>query len=416
MDASLTNLWLETLAFVFDPLSMAVCGAAVGSLASGLGVHWWQRRTAEVLPTLPSHAEALRRPPDEATRFFSSVHELTMTITEAWNAARARGGVSLEEVVKRERLAQIVRELELSGGQLRQRLGGYERLADALPIPLMASVWTYEFDHNYRTETYTTTETDSQGKSRTVTKTRQVYDSTDHTFTFDARAARRAEQALRQWLGAFRGADLPMLHLHGRFVDVGLIDPVERSFLERLVRHTVLEDPEATVDEADLSHWVNQWLVGTRIDAKLTAFGEAGEVVAGAVDRSFVTIHASAPRFHERTGSRTHPGPAGYQAHASLKEQLFTMQGAWQAAWNMMGVPVSHGRKLLAWAQDPGEIEPDTDYVELAATAYETAFPGSELTVDQLPTWGPKLLGAFLGAVGGGTLTGLLHPAGPLWS
>jgi len=394
---------------------VAAVVAMHAAVLAGVAVHRWQRSHAEVLPTLPSHAEALRHAPDEATRFFAAVHDLTMTVTEAWNAARARHDtVALEEVLRRDRLATLHEEVEAACSDLLAVLHGYRDCAGQLPLDLSEGVWRHDTRHNYRTETYTTTTSDGKGGTRTQVKTRQVYDSTDHSFTFRPAAAEELHERLRRWLAAFGRAHLPLLGLHAREVDIGRLAPAERSFLERLVRHTVLEDDEATVSDEALSTWVNQWLLGTRIDRRLATFRGAGEALGSSVEAAFVVIHDSDPVFRERTRSRTHRGPPGFRAHQRLHAQLVRAGDAWGAVERMMGTAVHRGRELVAWASDPGEVEDDHDYMAVAVEIYEAAFPDSELRVDQLPTWGPKLgAGAVAGLVGG-LAAYLLHPAGPL--
>lgn len=48
----------------------------------------------------------------------------------------------------------------------------------------LSNTWDDTHTDHYRTETYTETERDSDGKTRTVTKTRQVYDHTTHTYDY----------------------------------------------------------------------------------------------------------------------------------------------------------------------------------------------------------------------------------------
>ena len=77
-------------------LSQPRVGGIVGGLLAGIlvasGLHWHYRRRAKVLPHIPSLSEALDGAHDETTRLLSAVHEMTMSVTNAWNVTRSRRG------------------------------------------------------------------------------------------------------------------------------------------------------------------------------------------------------------------------------------------------------------------------------------------------------------------------------------
>ncbi|MCB9676086.1 MAG: hypothetical protein H6737_13275 [Alphaproteobacteria bacterium] len=388
---------------------------STSGIGGGLLTHWWQLRKSRVLPTLPSHAEALAREGDEATRFFSAVHELTMTVTEAWNAVRARrSGGRVEEVVKRDVITRCRDDIVGAAAQLRGRLEDYALCAGDVDEPrdVLRGVWTYRNHHNYRTETYTVTTTDSKGKSRTETRTRQVYVNTDHWFDFDRTRAEKAERHIRAFLGDWAKVDFQPLHVHGHEVVIAKLTPAERSFLERLVRNTVLEDPEAEVSEADLHHWANQWLLGTRIDASLRAFEENLASMDAHVGTVFRVMYESDAHYHFRTTYKSHSGPPGFQQHASAVAWLAGISAAWGAVDRMIDTCVASAEKLVAFASDPSVIESDREYAQVAIEAYEAAFPDSAIEVDQLASYGWSVALGVLAAAVSGALTWLVHPMG----
>ncbi|MEZ4318903.1 MAG: hypothetical protein R3F61_15420 [Myxococcota bacterium] len=389
------------------------------ALGAGAGTHWWQARKSRVLPTLPSHSEALERAPDDGTRFFAAVHELTMCVTEAWNAGRARqAGGRVEALIKRDVLERCRDQITAAETGLRALLSPYAACGTGAHDVknVLDPAWTYQSRDNYRTETYTVTSTDSKGRTKTETRTRQVYESTDHWFTFVRSTAEVGEQRLEAWTRRFADTRFPMLHIHRHRVDIDKLGSAERSFLERLIRSTVLEDPEAEVSASDLDHWANQWLLGTRVDERLETFQSRRAWVAQNARSSFETIYASESGYHYRTTSRSHSGPPGYQAHLALVRTLGAASSAWNDVDSMLATCVESADTLVAYARDPDVIESDRDYAQIAIRAYEAAFPASEIEVDQLARHGWTVAAAL----GTGTLVALasyaLHPMGlGLW-
>jgi len=388
---------------------------SVSALATAGGAHWWQKREARVLPTLPSHVEALQREADESMRFFAAVHELTMSVTEAWNTVRSRqSGGTVEQVIRRDELRRCRDEIVACETVVRGRLRDYSEAAETLQDLLLefSKVWSYSSRDNYRTETYTTTTTDSEGKTRTETRTRQVYVDTDHWFSFDRDTAKRSKSTIRRWLNRFADVRFPLLNVHSNQVDVAKLSAADRSFLERLVKNTVLEDAEAEVSPEELQSWANQWVLGTRIDAQLSAFTENRRSLDWSFDGVFQKIMASDASYHFKTRSRSHSGPPGYVEHGRATSWMRASADAWAEVSRMLRTAVSSANQLVAWADDPSVIETDRQYAEVAIAAYESAFPSSKIEVDQLGSWGWTLgLGAGAG-LGAAALAWVAHPLG----
>ena len=78
----------------------------------------------------------------------------------------------------------------------------------------------------------------------------------------------------------------------------------------------------------------------------------------------------------------------------------------------MLTACVEASNTLLAWAEDPTTVESDRAYAELAIATYQTAFPASDLRLDQLPDHALPLRAGVGTAVllGGGVYA--LHPLG----
>jgi hypothetical protein len=406
---------LLTLQFAaLHPLGLsAMVGTTAGSI-SGLIAQRLQTRRAKVLPYLPSHKEALTQKATEATRFFAAVHDMCMAVTEAWNATQSRrqNKGSVETLMKLDALLPACQTVKSEASQLRRKLAGYTTLDTALhelEVDL-DSAWTYTNRDNYRTEHYTVIVQDSDGKSHSESRTRQVYQNTDHWFEYDQDAGQRAAKHGRRFVKTLQTSDLPTVALHTFRIAVDKIDEVERMFLRRLIRDTVLEDKDAVPTDEDLSHYVNQWVTGTRISYRLSEFCSGSLVFESDQARLFSTILNSQTSYHWRNSSRTHQGPNGYQAAQQALQHVSTARKPYRAVSNMLSVCVDVADDLSSWAQDHDEHEHDLQYAKRAVQAYEAAFPDSSIEVDQLPSTGKTLLWVFGTGVVATILVLIAHP------
>ena len=393
-------------------------GAAVG-LCVGIAIHWYQTKKARVLPYLPSYREAVTQEHDAATRFFSAVHDLTMCVTEAWNMtkSRRRNAGSVELHLSQEALQRACRGVKTHGQTMMDGFVDYQELSNLICTAhaQLDSAWSYTSQDNYRTEYYTETSVDSDGDTVTETKSRQVYEDTDHWFTFDASLAHTAHQTMRTLAGRRVHARLRPPDLQRMRVAVGNLSQADRMFLEKLYIHTVAEDPEAKPTEAELEGAVNQWLLGTRIDQDLHQFEAHMDEALSSSEVELEAIHASESTYHFNTGSRSHEGPPGYQAAQRLQGILDDASSRWTSVAAMWETCSSAAETLLQWATDDSEIESDRRYAKTAIEAYEAAFPDSTLDVNQLTSPGATFLISLVLAVVVALAVVLLHPSGPLF-
>lgn len=388
---------------VAAPIAFVVVAGAVG-----YGIHRHFTARARVLPYIPSLSEAVDGELDETLRFLSAVHEMTMSITDAWNATRARkvGKASVEGVVRADALLPACRGVRDGVAAMRARFADFRVLADLAGKARgsLSDAWTYTNTHNYRTEVYTVTRTDSNGKTRTETRTRQVYENTDHYFTFNISAAQTAQGRIATLLAERARRDLPLPDIKRLRVRLDRVDPAQRMFLDRMVRDTILEDAEAEVTEAQVSQAANQWILGARVDEWLDQVIAGADIVEHSHADQMRSVLASRPSYHYLTTSRSHSGPPGYRAARSLGNSLSRLVEGWGSLQSMLRRCEEVAGDLASWAQDRAEEESDTDYVKAAASAYEAAFPESTLEIDQLPKHGwtiglSLVAGAFAAAI-----------------
>lgn len=379
--------WVQSLiAFGYTFEGRATLSGTVTSATVGTGLHFWQRHQARSLPTLPSHHEALEGGDNVGTHFLAAVHDLTMTVTEAWNTARLRRK-RLEEVIRRGRLKELAIRVNETGIALLERLDPYDQSAQLLDTALERThaLWSYDSRENYRTETYTVTTRDSEGRSRTETRTRQVYENTDHWFRFERSLLPGAEQATHDWMDDGTLRTFPRLDLHQRRVELDNLDPAQRSFLQRLVQSTVTRSDEE-VPEEELERLANQWLLGSTLGDCLQAFRSGLSGAVEDAERCFRATEGAEPVYHYVTRSRSHDGPQEYRAVQTLLGHLGGSAGAWQTVLGAVVKASETGTQLVAWAEDPSVVEGDLEYGRLAVSVYEVCFPNSTLEVDRLPS------------------------------
>jgi hypothetical protein len=397
---------------------MALTLATLVGFSVSLTIHWLQRRRSKVLPFLPSYQDSADQEHDAATRFFAAVHDLTMCVTEAWNTkhGRRKNAGSVESNISQHQLRQACEGVKTHGQVMMDGLEDYQALSNQMASAegSLASAWSYTSTDNYRTEYYTETSVDSEGNTTRKTKSRRVYEDTDHWFTFDAAEAQRANRTIEALAPARGAARLVPPNIARMRVRVDNLSQADRMFLEKLYIHTIVEDPKAQPTEEELAACVNQWLLGTRIDSDLQSCEQHMDDALQSSDGAFATIHESRASYHYNTGSRSHSGPLGYQAAARLRGILSEATSSWIRVSAMWETCSSAAEELLEWAQDADEVEPDKDYARTAVDAYEAAFPDSALELDQLTTPGWTTLIGFAIAVVVGLMVLLFHPDGLL--
>lgn len=392
-------------------------GVFVGGIVAAI-IHIRQRRHARILPFLPSYSALVEQELTSATRFLSSVHELTMCVTEAWNmrSGRRTNAASVEALLKRAPLQNACAGVMEHGAEMMASFDGFQTLSVEARIAAstLSSVWKYNASHNYRTERYTVTSRDSKGNTRRQTKTRQVYESTDHTFVYDAVDAHRAERLLTELKNTKGKVVLNHPNVGELCIKLDALSQAERMFLERMYVQTVLEDEQATPTAGEMESAINQWLVGAALDGRLASCERHIIEAIEQAPASLEIIRASKSRYHYRTKRKTHSGPEGYQAAKHLQGLLQDAEDDWLTISAMWTTCQNAAQSVLAWAEDPEKVESDKDYAREAVAAYKAAFPLSSIDVDQLTTPRRTTLIALAVAVAVAVVVALAHPGGPL--
>ena len=114
-----------------DPRHGGLVAGLIAGTATAAVLHHRERRRARVLPHIPSLVEHLDGPQDEITQLLAAVHEMTMAVTDAWNAARARAVAleSLESLIRSDALLPACEQVLTAVPRVRERLQPFASLA-----------------------------------------------------------------------------------------------------------------------------------------------------------------------------------------------------------------------------------------------------------------------------------------------
>ena len=111
------ELWFQVWPYIRDlneiMLEAEVVAPSVGlvsTLLSGFVIHRIQVKNAKILPFIPSYSETMVGNHNASTRFYASVHDMAMSVTEAWNTmnSRSQDKGSVEEHLDRTRLQELL--------------------------------------------------------------------------------------------------------------------------------------------------------------------------------------------------------------------------------------------------------------------------------------------------------------------
>ncbi len=367
-----------------NPSLLSVLIGFVVAAVAGFITHVLQRRRAVVFPALPSRIRTVDQS-RAAARYFAAAHDITNTITGAWNNARATDtDDTMLKQLERPLLGEHIEAYQKAASIFSEELSDHDRLNEALAstCQLLEESWRYDrFDH-YRSETYYTTD----AKGRRQTHTRQVYTHTSHTFTFFPEVASKAESDVRSALASTNEADLydaATAHLE--------VKPTEDDRIR--VWETVYEGSgEKPTDEqvfAAIDAWNDTALAQHRIAAAKQGLGTLRR---RATRDLFREIHLSRPTYHFTTyggpGSR-HLGPPGYQATQALLAPASSAHTALSDLRSAMKTADEHVSEIFRlWEEQSRFTEKDSQDVarsllDHGIELYQALFPTSEIKYDQ---------------------------------
>ncbi len=394
--------------------SPAVAVGAGGAIATAVAfiTHYYQKKRAAIFPVVYSHRDKIGPQDEPALDFYGAVNDMTMSITEAWNEmGKTKSYNRFMKSLHHERFLQSLDGVALDGRDLLEKVAPHVELASMASkvASTLDDSWHYRSHDNYHTQVYYTTEsyTDAKGKVKTrrVRRTRQVYDDTDHYFTFYPENARKAHELLDNLVVKYMNTDL---------YDPGLtrykIDPTGKD--ERRARLTVFEDEAYKVTDKELDNIMNQWLIHAGVNNMVVNFKDNMAYLVENMHHAVEVIESSRTSYHYNTTSRSHSGPDGYRWSADLESKS---RNASNSVGSMTG-PVrtcmekaGNLRERLVAGLKKGGAESNLkqtakDALDIGVESYLAAFPGSEINIDQRVKPGS----IALISLGVGLLTGIL--------
>ena len=159
--------------FLSSPAGGAVAGGGLAAIITGFAANAWQNRQANIFPVVFSGAEQIgRAEQNTATRFYSSVNDLAMTVTQAWNAARRQRSYEIfTQQLKNSDALSLARNVEAEGSRLLQELDSHQKLGSHAgdATSALKESWDYSSHYRYRICCYSSLNRSSPGKRHFLT-------------------------------------------------------------------------------------------------------------------------------------------------------------------------------------------------------------------------------------------------------
>lgn len=205
--------------FFETPVEILMGVAILGSIFGGLSYRHNAAKSGEI-PLAFSEIEQIEKdhkaqdmevPP--LTRFYASNNDVAMKVFESNNIALKTGKshevfahelqTRVDASLKKHKLiSEYAAEMPQDARAALQSVDKLSQAARKLPPVQDAfnKAWTADHDDVYHTEFYTTTSCDSKNNCTTQLHSRQVYDYTWHTFTYNAKYGEQASRLLNEYL------------------------------------------------------------------------------------------------------------------------------------------------------------------------------------------------------------------------
>ena len=354
------------------------------------------------------------------TRYYSSVNDALMQVFEAnnisyntWGPAHNHFARELEYKTDRAfrihtQLTEYAARMPELARKARESIAPMTAAArDLQPaITALDKAWDEDHDDVYRTEYYTEEECSGSGESRSctmVTKSRQVYDYTIHTYTYDRAQGVRAATLLQDFMRKH-----PSLDINEQLI-LAWQTNAENEWAMRESRRRMPDYKELT--QADYMRLTNTWATGSTYVTLTPGIWDAHAKLGRATPQ----WTAAAPRARSdryRTNSSSDAGPQSFQlAEAALSyavkisTDVNRIDSGMAAAQS--GLPALHKKILEYIAVSLDRKEGDADQLKKeilhdARALYSANYAGGFDT--QPAKWGMVVLWAVLGVLAGGGL------------
>lgn len=372
---------------VYDtPIEVALGAVLLGG-SLGLGSYHFQQQKEGQIPvafseigaTIESYAARGQEAPP-LTVYYSRSNDLAMQVFEANNNAfeisRSDAAFARELEVKMDPSKRIHMQIpeyaDEMPGNAENALTALDKLVRAerdLP-PLIAAldaVWDEKHRDVTRTEFYTTEDCDSEGRCTTTTHTRQVYDYTIHTYTYNKQAGENAVRALRDFMERHPDFDIAERLVPATEVHTDNLEAMARSMKELLKGNLPTEEQAL--------RFANTWATGSNFTTYMPQVRDGHAGISREVP-AWSTAKNKAESQQYRTYRSSDPGPAEYQIIERAKSGAMQALQASRAITSGIRQTAGQAQQLEQQAQEYIDVvngEREGSPGKLRASLMETA-------------------------------------------
>lgn len=309
---------------IYDtPIEVAIGALLVGSLLGG-GSYMLQREKEGQIPVAFSEVgktiqmyERNGQPVPPLTKFYASNNDLAMQVFEASNNAFEISRTDRDFAKKLEerldpalkihkQIPEYVAEMPANTGNALASLDKLVQAERDLPalVNALRAVWGERHRDVTHTEWYTTESCDSEGKCTTSWHTREVYDYTIHTYTYNKQAGENAARMLNAFVERH-----PDLNIAERLVLATKTHPDNIEAITRSMKELLKGNIPSEQQALELA---NTWATGSSFTAFLPQVygGHAGVVQE---TPRWDNAKKTAKSVEYRTYRHSDAGPAEYQ-------------------------------------------------------------------------------------------------------
>lgn len=358
------------------------------------------------------------RPVPPLTRYYASLNDTLMQVFEANNIAfnmfgPAHAQFARELEYKTDRafrvhtqISEYAARMPTLAANARASIAPMTKAArDLQPsITALDKAWDADHDDVYRTEIYTENECSGTGKDRSctlVTKTRQVYDHTVHTYTYRRDHGLRAVDLLRDFMQKHPGLDIDE-----KLILTGQTNAENEWAMSESRRRMPDYKP---LTQADYLQLANTWATGSTYVTLTPGIWDA-HTKLGRLAPQWAQAAPAARSAKYTTYSSSDAGPKEYRiAEAALAYAVKISTDVNRIDSGMAqaqsGIPALH-KKILEYIgvtldRKPGNAgKLKREIMEDARALYAANYAGG---FDMQPAkWGAVVLWAALGLLAGG--------------
>ncbi len=448
--SKISNAYLKSLKgmkwlFRETPAEIAVVGLLSAAMMTGLGQRWEYNRDKifklgfSEISQIKDNAAAQEKEVDSFTLYHAGLNDTIMKVLETWNhsfafsksageayenfATRLHNRMSSHEytygfktITPRHNLADFLETVPLDAQAALKELAPFSQVANGIRgvNGNFARSWDEKHDDNYHSEMRTrqVSHTDSKGNTTYSTETYwvDVYDDTDHYFTYHKKAGEAASQSLDALVAQFKDLSIN--------INMMMAAKVGEENRDAIMESREKEKDIEEMTEADIVRIANTWRFGSNLHRNRGTFRDPLATMKKDAPK-WRAAKATAKTVHYNTTSRSHSGPREFQlaesalAHGqSLEKSLRdAIQPIQYAQGRIPGLKAKIDKYvddvLYGRVEDKGEIKKQAYEIrDTVIDLYEKSFHGG-FTMEKYRGWMVAIYGVLGLLVGGAAGFGL---------